>query len=88
MSADFETLANSLTDKSESPSPFIDRQWLYVNDQNQGNYSGQVVINTTSLSNSGSFVDWKEAVLVFPLVLQLQSAAITVMKPLLIFLWL
>ena len=74
MSADQVTLEQSLESKLEKSSPFIDKQYLYVNDQNQGNYSGQVVINTTSLSNSGGFVDWKEAFLVIPLVLQIQAS--------------
>jgi len=78
MSADAVTLDMSLESKSEEPPLFVDKQWLYVNDQNQGSYSGQIVINTTSLSNNGSFVDYKESYLVIPTVLQIQSASLTV----------
>lgn len=76
MSGDAVTLEESLSDKKEQPPLFVDKQWLYVNDQNQGNYSGQVVVNTTSLSNNGAYIDWKESFLVIPLILQLQSTNI------------
>jgi hypothetical protein len=78
MSADAVTLDLSMEDKSEKAPLFVDKQWLYVNDQNQGSYSGQIVVSTTALSNNGSFVDYKEAYLVIPTVLQVQSAAIAV----------
>jgi hypothetical protein len=78
MSADAVTLDLSMEDKSEKAPLFVDKQWLYVNDQNQGSYSGQIVVSTLSLSNNGSFVDYKEAYLVIPTVLQVQSASIAV----------
>jgi hypothetical protein len=55
-----------------SSSEFVDKQWLYVNDNNNTSYSGQVVIDTTSLSNCGSYINWSEAFLAFPMVLQAQ----------------
>jgi len=60
-----------------SSSEFVDKQWLYVNDNNNSNYSGQVVIDTTSLSNSGSYINWSEAFLSIPLVLQAYGVDIT-----------
>ena len=78
MSADAVTLDMSLESKTEDPPIFVDKQWLYVNDQNQGSYSGQIVLNTTSLSNNGAYVDYKEAYIVIPTVLQVQSASLTV----------
>jgi hypothetical protein len=62
-----------------SSSEFVDKQWLYVNDNNNGNYSGQIVLDTTSLSNCGSYINWSEAFLAIPLVLQAEgsSTAIT-----------
>jgi len=59
-----------------SSSEFVDKQWLYVNDNNNSNYSGQVVIDTTSLSNSGSYINWSEAFLAIPLVLQAYGTGI------------
>ena len=57
-----------------SSSEFVDKQWLYVNDNNNASYSGQVVIDTTSLSNCGSYINWSESFFSMPLVLQWEAA--------------
>lgn len=57
---------------------FVDKKYLYVNDNNNGSYSSQVIIDTTSLSNCGSYVNWSEAFLAIPLVLQAESDNITI----------
>jgi hypothetical protein len=54
-----------------SSSEFVDKQWLYVNDNNNGSYSSQVVLDTTPISNSGSYINWSEAFILMPLQLQL-----------------
>ena len=54
---------------------FVDKQWLYVNDNNNQSYTGQVVVDTTSLSNSGAYLNWSESFLLFPLVLQMDWTA-------------
>jgi hypothetical protein len=54
---------------------FVDKQWLYVNDNNNGSYAGQIVLDTTSLSNCGSYINWSEAFLAIPLVLQAEGSA-------------
>ena len=59
-----------------SSSEFVDKQWLYVNDNNNGSYSSQIVLDTTPLSNSGQYINWSEAFILMPLVLQIESAAI------------
>ena len=56
-----------------SSSEFVDKQWLYVNDNNNGSYSSQVVLDTTPLANSGSYINWNEAFILMPLVLQVES---------------
>jgi hypothetical protein len=56
---------------------FVEKQWLYVNDNNNASYSGQVVIDTTALSNCGSYINWAESFLAIPLVLQAESTAMT-----------
>lgn len=58
-----------------STSEFVDKQWLYVNDNNNGSYSSQVVLDTTPLANSGSYINWSEAFILMPLVLQFESAS-------------
>jgi len=75
--ADETQLEKSLADESGKPATFVDKQWLYVNDSNNGSYTGQIVIDSTTLSNSGSYIGWSESFLQIPLVLQAESAAIT-----------
>lgn len=70
-------LDKSLADESGKPATFVDKQWLYVNDSNNGSYTGQIVIDSTTLSNSGSYIGWSESFLQIPLVLQAESASIT-----------
>jgi len=67
----FEESVNTEVSSSE----FIDKQWLYVNDNNNGSYSSQVVLDTTPLANSGSYINWSEAFILMPLVLQIESAS-------------
>ena len=69
----FEESVNTTVSSSE----FVDKQWLYVNDNNNGSYSSQVVLDTTPLANSGSYINWGEAFILMPLVLQIESAAAT-----------
>lgn len=51
--------------------PFINRQVVYVIDQNNGTYNGQVQLDTSSLSNSGKYASYSEAYFEVPLVLRL-----------------
>lgn len=69
----FEESVNTEVSSSE----FVDKQWLYVNDNNNGSYSSQVVLDTTPLANSGSYLNWSEAFILMPLVLQVETVAIT-----------
>jgi hypothetical protein len=55
-------------------SEFVKKQWLFVNDNNQGNYASQIVLDTTSLSNSGAWMGWSESFILMPLVLQFETA--------------
>lgn len=66
----FEEAVNSTIDQSE----FISKKWIYVNDNNSQNYSSQIVLDTTPLSNAGGWVNWSEGYIVMPLVVQLTSA--------------
>lgn len=58
-----------------SSSEFVEKQWLYVNDNNNSSYAGQIVLDTTSLSNCGQYLNWSEAFLAIPLVLQAEGSA-------------
>ena len=65
----FEESLNTEIDQSE----FISKKWIYVNDNNNGNYTSQVVLDSTPLSNAGGWVNWSEGFILMPLVVQLTS---------------
>jgi hypothetical protein len=53
---------------------FTKKRWLYCQDSNNNNYdSGQVMLDTTTLANSGMFMDYKQAVLQIPVIVTLSS---------------
>ena len=54
-------------------SEFISKKWVYVNDNNNGNYSSQVVIDSTPLSNAGGYISYQEGFIIMPLLVQLTS---------------
>ena len=58
----------------QTSSEFISKKWMFVNDNNVGNYSNQVVIDTTPLANAGAYVGWNEAYILMPLVVQLTAS--------------
>ena len=65
----FEESLNTEIDSSE----FISKKWVYVNDNNAQNYTSQVVIDSTPLSNAGQWINWQEGFIIMPLVVQLTS---------------
>ena len=67
----FEESVTTETDQSE----FIDKKWVYVNDNNAQNYSSQVVIDSTPLSNAGGQVNWSEGYILMPLVVEATASA-------------
>jgi len=62
----FEESITTETDQSE----FTEKKWVYVNDNNAQNYSSQVVIDSTPLSNAGGYVNWAEGYILMPLVVE------------------
>jgi len=58
-----------------SQSEFISKKWLYVNDINNGNYSSQIIIDSTPLANAGGYVNWSEGYIAMPLVVVLSGPA-------------
>ncbi len=69
----FEESLNVEVDQSE----FTNKRWVYVNDNNNGNYTSQIVIDSTPLSNAGGWINWQEGFIMMPLVIQLSSATST-----------
>ena len=66
----FEESITTETDQSE----FTKKKWVYVNDNNSQNYSSQVVIDSTPLSNAGGYVNWSEGYILMPLVVEATAA--------------
>lgn len=65
----YEESLNTEVEHSE----FIAKKWIYVNDNNNGNYASQVVLDSTSLSNSGGYIGWNEGFMILPLVVALTT---------------
>ena len=66
----YEESLNTEVEHSE----FISKKWIYVNDNNNGSYASQVVLDSTSLSNSGGYIGWSEGFILMPIVVQLSTA--------------
>lgn len=71
-----QLLFEQSTENQVTAEPFISRQVVYVIDQNNGNYSGQIQLDTSSLSNSGKYASYSEAYLQVPLVITLQGQTV------------
>lgn len=53
-----------------APQVFVKRDWLNLQDQNNGNYQGnQMVLDTSQLANSNKYMAYREAYLAVPLLL-------------------
>jgi hypothetical protein len=55
-------------------SKMLDKEVLYVQDQNGGSYNGQIQIDTSTLANSGRWTAYSEAYLEIPLQLTYKSS--------------
>jgi len=67
----YEESLNTEIDQSE----FISKKWVYVNDNNSQNYTSQIVIDSTPLSNAGGWINWQESFIVMPLVVELNCTS-------------
>ena len=75
MSCDLLTF--NLANEAEGvPNVFVNKSWLNILDNQNGNYaSNQSVIETSSLSNSNKFMNYREAYLHVPLLLSMVGTA-------------
>lgn len=73
-----DTLVYDLASMTEgSPSVFVKKDWLSILDNQNGNYRGnQSVIDTSQLSNSNKYMNYREAYLAVPLVLSASGAPV------------
>jgi len=65
----FEESLNTEVEHSE----FINKKFIFVNDNNNGNYASQIVLDSTALSNSGGYINWQESWILMPLVVTLST---------------
>lgn len=69
------TLYDETIENPIEPKPFVDKDMLYVLDQNGGSYNGQITFDTSSLSNSGRWQSFSEGYVVIPFVITVKSAS-------------
>ena len=63
-----------------SPQVFVKRDWLNLQDQNNGNYRGnQMVLDTSQLANSNKYMAYREAYLAVPILLTATNGAVGLM---------
>jgi len=73
--ADEYILQESIDLPEEYSFDVIERRHLQVNDSNLSNYSGnEIIYDLSTVSNSGSYIDWRQTYLQIPLVLQVERA--------------
>lgn len=72
--ADSIVLENSINTEI-NPADFSSKQWFYVNDNNNGNYSGAIVFDTTALSNNQLYNNYSEGYILMPLVMSLNGTS-------------
>ena len=71
-----DNLIYEMANMTESTTePFVKKEVVYVIDQNNSSYNGQIQIETSSLSNSGKWANYAEAFLIVPLVVAVKSSA-------------
>jgi hypothetical protein len=54
--------------------PFVDKNMFYVQDQNGGTYNGQILFDTSVLSNSGQWLAYSESYIQIPFFMTFQSS--------------
>lgn len=70
MSAVDSLVYNMASADEEQASIFVRKDWLQINDNNNGQYgSNQCIIDTSQLSNSNRYLNYKEAYLQIPMLL-------------------
>ena len=76
----FDSLVYEMSNVSDvSPQVFVKKDWLSILDNQSQNYSGnQCVIDTSQLSNSNKYMNYREAYLSVPLLLTLNQTAVAV----------
>jgi len=70
-----QTVYDLSSQTEADPNIFIKKDWISILDNQNGNYAGnQAIIDTSQLSNSNKFINYREAYLTIPLQLCLSTA--------------
>lgn len=64
-----------MTDINDNDSSIIDKKLLYINDNNNGSYNGQITYNLQSLANTSNYLNFQEAYLEIPFVVSMKVNA-------------
>ncbi len=77
--ASADPLVFDMSQMSEAtPSVFTKRDWLSLQDQQNGNYaSNQIVLDTSQLANSNKYMGYRDAYLSVPMILAVTSQNVT-----------
>lgn len=73
LSAD-QTIWEETINQVEPIQPFTDKEVLYIQDQNNGTYSGQIQFDTSSLANSNKWLNYQEAYFEIPFLVTFKSS--------------
>ena len=70
-----DSLVYDMSNMTEGqPSVFVKRDWLNIQDQNNGNYgANQIIIDTSALANSNKYMAYREAYLAIPMVMSVAA---------------
>lgn len=68
-----ESLFRQTLESDMGETPFIDKEVLWIQDLNNGSYSGTIQINTSQLANSSRWLSYKEGYIQVPYVLSIKS---------------
>jgi len=77
-----DSLVYDMSNMTEgSPSVFVKRDWLNIQDQMNGNYgSNQIIIDTSALANSNKYMAYREAYLSIPMVLSVAAPIVSTVQ--------
>lgn len=74
-----DSLVYDMSNMTEGqPSVFVKRDWLNIQDQNNGNYgANQIIIDTSALANSNKYMAYREAYLAIPMVMAVAAPVLS-----------
>ena len=74
MLASDQTIWQESISSSSVEHPFVDKDVLYIQDQNNGNYAGQIQFDCSSLANNSRWLNYKEGLLEIPFMINFKSS--------------